>query len=363
MIRKFNPNYTITNKIVQALMSIEAAKQVVSDLPISHSVLVSLRETAKLLSTHYSTQIEGNKLTKKEVSDVVKHQEKLTGRKREEQEVKGYYSALDILEKYSFSTVEISEKIIKHLHSVVMSAGGKKVGQTKYRDGQNVIRDGSTGEIVYMPPEAKDVPDLMKNMIEWILSSWNVPAPIVAGIVHYQFVTIHPFYDGNGRVARLLATLILHQRGYGLKGIYCLEKYYAKNILAYYDALNIGPSHNYYIGRADADITDWIEYFCSGASFAFEKVRQNAIKNMATRSADQSSLLMELDNKQRIALDLFKDSTLVTAKNVGQLFGFKPRTSSELCRKWTESGFLEIVDSSKKGRTYKLVEKFLQLLE
>ncbi len=64
----------------------------------------------------------------------------------------------------------------------------------------------------------------------------NLPIPLVAGIVHYQFVTIHPYYDGNGRTARLLTSFIMRKGGYGLKGIYSLEEYYAKDLTRYYDA-------------------------------------------------------------------------------------------------------------------------------
>lgn len=64
-----------------------------------------------------------------------------------------------------------------------------------------------------------------------------------------QFATIHPYFDGNGRTARLLTTLLLHRAGYGLKGIYSLEKYYTRDLEAYHAALTVGPSHNYYMGR------------------------------------------------------------------------------------------------------------------
>src|SRR5271170_5539982 len=112
-------------------------------------------------------------------------------------------------------------------------AGGKtRVRPTPYRDGQNVIRDGKTGGIVYMPPEVKDVEDLMQQLIAWIRtgSAGHFPVPLKAAIVHYQFATIHPYYDGNGRTARLLTNLVLHLGGYGLNGLYALEEYYARDL-------------------------------------------------------------------------------------------------------------------------------------
>ena len=104
-----------------------------------------------------------------------------------------------------------------------MSDGRTLIKPTSYRDGQNVIKDSGTGTIVYMPPEAKDVPGLMRNLVSWIKENEEIPCPIVAGIAHYQFATIHPYYDDNGRTSRLLTTLILHLGGYDLKGLYSLE--------------------------------------------------------------------------------------------------------------------------------------------
>lgn len=121
-----------------------------------------------------------------------------------------------------------------------------------------------------MPLEAKDVQELMKEFIDWINEPNEIPIPIKAAIAHCQFVTIHPYFNGNGRTARLLTTLILHKNGYDLKGIYSLEEYYAKDLQGYYDAITIGNSHNYYMGRAEADITKWIEYFINGMSVAFD---------------------------------------------------------------------------------------------
>ena len=250
MPTNFKPVYTINAAIAKYLMRIEAAKEKVGLLPVNPTVLASLRETAKLYTTHYSTMIEGNQLKPEEVKEVIKLEGHFPGRERDEHEVKGYYAALAQLEQYAAQNYPVTEKVIQTLHAFVMSDGRIHVKPTHYRDGQNVIKDGGTGTIVYMPPESKDVPGLMRNMVSWIKESDELPSPIVAAIAHYQFATIHPYYDGNGRTSRLLTTLILHLSGYDLKGLYSLEEYYAKNLLGYYRAISIGSSHNYYFGRA-----------------------------------------------------------------------------------------------------------------
>lgn len=354
------PNYTITSKIANCLMRIEAAKEKVLHLPLTVSMLSSLRETARLYTTHYSTMIEGNRLEPKQIEEVLSGKSHFPKYRRDENEVKGYYAALTQVEQWAARTIPITEKAIQTLHALVMASGKSKVKPTSYRDGQNVIRDSRTRAIIYMPPEAKDVPKLMSSMIDWIRDSEQVPCPIIAGIAHYQFVTIHPYYDGNGRTARLLTTLILHLGGYDLKGLYSLEEYYAKNLGAYYEAISVGPSHNYYMGRAEADITKWVEYFVEGMANSFGNVLQRI--NEEEYHTDQTDLIRKLDPKQRKALELFQEFSTITASQVGELFNFKPRTSAQLCKKWVEMGFIEIVDFSNRGRKYKLSKQYEDLI-
>lgn len=258
----------------------------------------------------------------------------------------------------------ISEKQIKTIHGLVME--GKEI-PTPYREGQNVIRDGSSGGIVYMPPEAEDVLALMQDLISWINNEKKkeaLPVPITAAIAHYQFATIHPYYDGNGRTARLLTNFVLHKSGYGLKGIYSLEEYYARDLQAYYDALTIGDSHNYYLGRAEADISKWVVYFCAGMAEAFAKVRVKASEaaQQEGQGADQSSLLRELDLRQRQVLSLFKKSKFVTTREIATLLHIHVRSALNLCKKWVGEEFVIQHGTSKKTRKYELAEKWLGLL-
>ncbi len=360
---KFTPHYTITPTIAHHLMRIEASKEKAAFLPLTSAVLLSLRETSRLLTTHYSTMIEGNRLDSDQVEEVIEHHGHFPGRERDECEVRGYYAALAQVEQFVAQNHPVTEKVIQTFHALVMSNGRSHISPNPYRDGQNVIKDSGTGTIVYMPPEAKDVPSLMRTMVAWINEGKEVPCPLVAAIAHYQFATIHPYYDGNGRCARLLTTLILHLGGYDLKGVYSLEEYYAKNLLAYYRAISIGPSHNYYMGRAESDITQWIEYFCEGMAYSFEKVVAQMEHAQTRGEDDRSELLRVLDPKQRKALELFRDYDIVSSRQIGDIFGFQPRTSSALCKKWVECGFLDIDNPSKKGRTYKLADTFRGLLE
>lgn len=360
---KFKPLFSITPKIAADLIRIEAAKQHILHLPMTPKVLANLRETARLFTTHYSTMIEGNRLDPKEIKKVLKDKTHFPGRERDEKEVKGYYAALRQVEEWASKKTVISESIIQTLHALIMNDGRVKVSPTLYRKEQNVIRDGRTRTIVYLPPEAKDVPDLMTGLVEWICDNKELPCPLIAAIAHYQFATIHPYFDGNGRTARLLTTLILHLGGYDLKGLYSLEEYYARKLDAYYQAISIGPSHNYYMGRAEANVTPWVEYFVEGMAVAFENVYKRMHEAQQLGELDQEPLMRKLDPQQRHILKLFNSSEIVTANQIGKIFGYQPRTSSQLCKKWVDNGFLEIVNPSNKTRSYRLASQFLMLLQ
>jgi Fic family protein len=130
---KFSPKFTITPKIANCLMHNEAAKQAVQDLPITPSVLATLRETARLFSTHYSTMIEGNRLTQEQVSKVIEDKQHFPGRERDANEVLGYYAALEKLEQLTASQSAVTETHIQTLHALVMAEGRKKIKPTPYR--------------------------------------------------------------------------------------------------------------------------------------------------------------------------------------------------------------------------------------
>jgi len=340
-----------------ALMAVEADREAVSHLPVDVALLASLRETARLLSTHHSTQIEGNRLSRDQVQQVLGGA-RIPDRQRDEHEVRCYYAALQDVDRLALTQGPLTEADVQRIHALAFTG---RPAPTPYRDGQNVIRDSRSGALVYLPPQAADIPPLMADLLAWIrsqLSSREIPVPLVAACAHYQFATIHPYYDGNGRTARLLTTLILHRGGYGLKGIYSLDEYYARDLLAYYRALSIGPSHNYYAGRADADVTPFLEYFLLGMADAFAKVRLRASEAADRGAVDHSPLLRRLDPRQRRLLALFRRSSSVAVTEIAAELGLSPRTVRPLCTRWVAEGFLILRNPSRRLRLYALAPQW-----
>lgn len=359
----FQPQFRLTPPVAKALMSIEADRQVVAGLPLTAPMLDSLRRTARLLSTHFSTQIEGNKLTASQVEKVVEGEGNFPGRERDEAEVRYYFAALGYVERLGRTAGPLTEKEVRTIHGLVMTGKAKA---TPYRDGQNVIRDARSGRTVYMPPEAKDVPGLLKDLVRWVTAAVraaDLPVPVIAALAHYQFATIHPYFDGNGRTARLLTTLLLHRGQYGLHGIYSLEEYYARHLDGYYAGLSVGESHNYYFGRAEGDVTPFVEYFCIGMAEAFASVRARAEEASRGQALDQTPALRTLTPQQRNAIGLFLRTRVVTSKDVATYFRLQLRQASLLCTKWVKEGFLVIENPSTKGRTYRLADAYESLIE
>jgi Fic family protein len=268
----WHPRYALTLEMARSLMEIEAARAVVEQIPLPPAVQSELRRQARVRSTHYSTRIEGNRLTLTEAEKVVEGKRvELHGRERDAGEVRSYWKALLRVEEWAARGDDLTEELIRRLHALVEG----RTRPSPYRDGQNLIRDSETGALVYLPPEAKDVPNLMAGLVEWVRRAREerLPPPILAGLAHYQLVTIHPYYDGNGRTARLLATFLLHRDGYGLNGLYSLEERHARDLAAYYGSLAVHPHHNYYEGRDTAEVTAWLEYFLEGLAGVVTSLR------------------------------------------------------------------------------------------
>jgi Fic family protein len=384
----WQPNYTITPATASGLMEIEAARVVVAQVPLPVAIQAELRRRARVRSTHYSTRIEGNRLTLEEAQAVIEgrhvvddhveftinlqaaikgRQVQFHGRERDVAEVRNYWNALLRVEEWAAENVPLTEKLIQRLHALVEH--GVRARPTLYRDGQNVIRDSTSGAIVYMPPEAKDVPQLMAAMVDWANKAEEedgLPAPLIAALMHYQFVTIHPYYDGNGRTARLLATFVLHMGGYSLNGLFSLEEYHARDLDGYYHALAVHPHHNYYFGRGAADISSWVEYFIGTLAAVFASARDEVLRcsegGTAATALVEPDALRRLDPRARTVLALFLRTDRITTADVAGALGLSDRMARTLIARWVEDGWLEVADPSRRARAYVLSASYRQFI-
>ncbi|MEW5758840.1 MAG: Fic family protein [Candidatus Omnitrophota bacterium] len=205
--------------------------------PLSPEQVAKLREQFAIEMTYNSNAIEGNKLTLKETYLIINEGITIKGKSlKDHLEAKDHYEALN----YLYELIEhgkratFSEILIRNLQQLVIKDTEPKEAGV-YRKG-NVIITGSS----HRPPDAFEVPILMKDLLEWIRVNKNKLHPIeLATIVHHKLVFIHPFFDGNGRTARLVMNLLLMQKGYPL--IVILKNDRKK----YYDSLEKADKGNY----------------------------------------------------------------------------------------------------------------------
>ncbi len=276
----YQPTYSLTNKILQNIGTIEAARAVIDNAPMVPSWEAKFREDAIVRTVHHGTHIEGNELNLTEASAVLKGQT-VVGRDRDIQEVINYRNVLRYLDDLAdaHSQFVYSEDVLKQLHklTVYKILADEKCGV--YRHVQVVVRNSHTGEISFRPPPAVEIPYLVKSFLTWLkeTTSDQVHPVIKAGITHYEMVRIHPFIDGNGRLARALTTLVLFKEKYDIKKFFSLEEHYDNNSSQYYEALQAVSKGKGRMG-AISDLTPWLEYFSLGLSIELSRIREKVRK-------------------------------------------------------------------------------------
>lgn len=273
----YSPKFTISSKLLRDIGLVEGAKAVIESAALLPAWEVKFKEEAELRAVHYGTHVEGNELNLEEVRKVMEGKE-IVARDRDVKEVINYRKVLDYLDKLVGATVADSakrrevytENTLKELHHLTVSNIVPEGETGKYRTVGVVLRDVLTGEIVHRPAPAVEVPYQLTDFFEWLNDPGTVDLhPIVkAGIVHHQLVFVHPFTEGNGRVARAMATLVLLNEGYDIRKLFSLEEYYDKNVAAYYYALKTADQN------PDHDLTAWLEYFTSGVAIEFNRVKE-----------------------------------------------------------------------------------------
>lgn len=258
----YRPDFAITNKILKNIGEIEAAKEVIEHAPLLPYWEKKFQDEAILRTTHYGTHIEGNELSITQVQKVLDG-EHVVARDRDVQEVINYRKVVEFIgDKKVF---EIDEGTILALHKLTVDKILEE-GVGDYRKKEVVIRNSISGEVSFTPPRAIEVEWQMKDLVEFIHTEKEIHPVLKAGIVHYEFVRIHPFLDGNGRVGRALSMLVLFGDGYDIREFFSLEEHFDKNAEEYYRALKSVAQHN-------GDVTFWLEYFTGCLAIELSKIK------------------------------------------------------------------------------------------
>ena len=237
--------------------------------------LKELRKIATIESIGSSTRIEGATMTDEEVKQLLKDVKITKFKTRDEQEVIGYYEVLELILD-NFSDIKLSENYIKQLHQLLLKHSEKDVRHRgSYKNLPNtVVATYPTGEqkTIFATTEPALVAGEMFELIEWTNIQWNEKAIhpiIVLAVFVYEFLSIHPFQDGNGRLSRLLTTLFLLQQGYEFMQYISFENHIENNKKQYYDALMSGQRKRI----AQEEIIDkWLVFFLESLKTLTEKL-------------------------------------------------------------------------------------------
>lgn len=316
----YNPKFTITSEINNLIAKIETIRQKVKDSKILPEQEIALRFRANVEAIHSSTTIEGNPLNTNQVIQALAG--KLNSWEKAVIEVQNYKKALDWIANRVESKKDISLKDILKLHVCVANnlLPKQKVGQL--RTGPVYIVDIiSKREIIkYIGPQARQLLDLINDLLDWLGENKPKLHPILAaGILHYEFVSIHPFSDGNGRVTRLLIKLFLDLAGYDFRGVLVLDKYYLANRMAYYSNLNKAKN---YEQQRKADLTSWLSFFVRG----FWEVTLDLEKEISIVTISSNKGIIRLSYEEIQILDFAKQFGQITSRDIADIIKGSERT-------------------------------------
>lgn len=233
---KVPPDYTLTPKCLSFLQRIEVSKKVLEKVAIAPEWEAIIRRQSLLKSSLFSARIEGNKLRWEEIKE-----SGLTFAKSKERlEINNISKALGWVRKeFSRKQKGFTKENILHLHELVMKdVSSYPIG--KFRDGPGGIFD-SAGTAVYFAPSPKLAASLLEKLLAYLNSESEPLIPVRASLAHFVFEKIHPFFDGNGRVGRILMQAILIKERYDMKGLISLEEYLDNHREEYYTALEAKP--------------------------------------------------------------------------------------------------------------------------
>ncbi len=331
----FKPIFRYTDSIVNNLIEITSAREIILNAYLVPKWEVSLRREAIIRATHASTAIEGNPLTLEEVSRLARGR-KVTATRRAKQEVLNYLNVLEHIEKYQHKGI-IEEKHILSLHrDITRETLGKPEWEGEYRKIQVYVGNRLTKEVIFMPPSQEKVPSLMKNFIKWLNAeaSLKLHPVLVAGISHYEFVRIHLFVDGNGRTARALATLILYIREFDIKRFFILDDYYDMERIAYYNALKS-------VDQNTLDITKWLEYFTEGVKISILRVKERVLQLSIEGKKREKKGQIALTDRQMKIIEFIQRNGKISSGDIQKMFNISRPAAYKIIKKLKELGIIE----------------------
>jgi Fic family protein len=300
-----------------------------------------------------SNRIEGTRTT---FDEAISPQEHINPERRDDwQEVQNYITALNFAIN-SLEKLPLSIRLLKKSHEVLLEGvRGKTKAPGEIRKTQNWIGGSSLQDAYFIPPEPNELPDLLSDLEKFIHNEdLMIPNLIKAGIAHYQFETIHPFLDGNGRVGRLLIILYLIERKLLNKPVLYISDFFEKHRNSYYDALSMVKTSN--------SLDQWLKFFLKGiietskhSIETFDKITK------LRKKCEQKITSISQKSKRRLELlNLLYSKPTLSVKDVCAEFEISTPAGNKLVNDLVSIGILKEKTGLKRNR-YFVFDEYLEI--
>ena len=329
---------TLLEKATRALGELNAFSLIVPDIDLFIQMHV-------VKEAQSSSKIEG---TQTGIEDALMPEEQIAPEKRNDwREVHNYIDALTAATAV-LQNLPLSNRLIKQTHETLMSGvRGEHKQPGEFRISQNWIGGSNLSDAVFIPPHHTEVMDLMSDLEKfWHNEEIIVPELVKAAITHYQFETVHPFLDGNGRIGRLLIPLYFISKGLLHKPSLYLSDFFERNRAAYVDALMRVRMAN--------DLILWIRFFLNGVCATAEKGRDTFHKILLLRSEVEPqihSLGRRAPNGMALLLQLYRWPVITVAEVEEKIKVTKP-TANAVVREFRKLGILKELSGRQRYRVF-----------
>lgn len=300
-----------------------------------------------------SSKIEG---TQTGIDEALMSEEHIRPEKRDDwREVRNYIEAVNTAVA-ELKTLPLSNRLLKQTHAILMrGVRGDHKQPGEFRNSQNWIGGSSLADAAFIPPHHENVPTLMGDLEKfWHNEEVVVPHLIRIAISHYQFETVHPFLDGNGRIGRLLIPLYLVSHGLLAKPSLYLSDFFERNRASYYDALMRVRTSN--------DLSHWLRFFLNGVAQTATKGRDVFQRILALRTeAEQAAMDMgKRASLARQAIHLLYRKPVLDAAELEKALGISTPTANSLIRSLIDKEILIEITGQQRGRIYAF-DRYLEL--
>lgn len=300
-----------------------------------------------------SSKIEG---TQTGIDEALMSEEQIRPEKRDDwREVRNYIDAVNTAVA-ELATLPLSNRLLRQTHAVLMKGvRGEHKQPGEFRTSQNWIGGSNLKDATFIPPHPDSVPDLMSDLEKfWHNENVIVPHLVKAALSHYQFETIHPFLDGNGRIGRLLIPLYLISNGLLVKPSLYLSDFFERNRASYYDALSQVRTSN--------DLIHWVRFFLNGVAQTANKGREVFRQILVLRTeAEQATML--LGRRAALAsqaLNVLYRKPILDAADLEKALSISTPTANRLLQSLVESDILVEITGQQRGRVYSF-DRYLNL--